>query len=81
MSRLVCVILCSILYFQACEFDPVLDDSVSFARKLHSLGKFVHLTVIRDLPHGFLNFALLSKEAKTASDKCVEKIKLILKCG
>lgn len=42
-----------------------------FAKKLRMLGKTVHLHVIDDLPHGFLNFALVNKEARNASDICI----------
>ncbi len=56
----------------------MLDDSVMFAKRLRSLGKEVHLEVIEDLPHGFLNFVLVSRECKQASDVCVSKIKEIL---
>ncbi|CAL1531773.1 unnamed protein product, partial [Lymnaea stagnalis] len=52
----------------ACHLDPLLDDSVSFARRLHKLDVPVELHLVDDLPHGFLNFALLSYEAKQASD-------------
>ena len=47
--------------FQACHLDPMLDDSIMFAKKLDSLNKDVTLDVIDDLPHGFLNFVLVSK--------------------
>ena len=63
---------------QACHLDPMLDDSVMFAKRLRSLGKKVHLDVVDDLPHGFLNFVLVSREAKQASDLCVERIRQIL---
>ncbi|XP_064613572.1 hormone-sensitive lipase-like [Liolophura sinensis] len=59
------------VYLVACHLDPILDDSVMFAKKLRGLGKTVHLHVIDDLPHGFLNFALVNKEAKNASDICI----------
>ena len=39
----------------------MLDDSIMFAKKLDSLNKDVTLDVIDDLPHGFLNFVLVSK--------------------
>lgn len=42
--------------FQTVEFDPCLDDSVMFARKLRSLGNKVTLDILPGLPHGFLNF-------------------------
>ena len=67
-----------ISFLQACHLDPILDDSVMFAKKLHRLGKSVDLHLIDDLPHGFLNFALVSKEAKQASDVCVSKIRKVL---
>ena len=35
--------------------DPILDDGVFFAHRLHSLGRPVVLRVYDHLPHGFLN--------------------------
>lgn len=58
--------------------DPLLDDSVSFAKKLRDLNKKVDLHLIDDLPHGFLNFSMVSKEARLASDICVSKIMSVL---
>jgi len=52
----------------------MLDDSVTFTKRLQSLGKEAHLEVVDDLPHGFLNFVLLSREAKQASDLCTRCI-------
>ncbi|CAG2199969.1 HSL [Mytilus edulis] len=43
----------------ACHLDPLLDDSVSFAKK-RDLNKKVDLHLIDDLPHGFLNFSMVS---------------------
>lgn len=50
-----------------------------FARKLRSLGKYVDLHIVDNLPHGFLNFADASPEAKHASKYCLNKIKEVLK--
>lgn len=66
------------LYLVGCHLDPLLDDSVMFARKLRSLGRTVDLHMIEDLPHGFLNFSLVSSEAKLGSDVIVDKIRKVL---
>lgn len=60
------------------ELDPCLDDSVMFARKLRSLGNSVSLDILPGLPHGFLNLALVSKEASEASALCVKRIQELL---
>ena len=65
-------------YFQATHLDPCLDDSVMFAKRLSSLGKEVHLEALEDLPHGFLNFVLISGEAKHGSDRVVRRISQVL---
>ncbi|KAH9492858.1 hypothetical protein Btru_023880 [Bulinus truncatus] len=62
----------------ACHLDPLLDDSISFARRLRKLDVPVELHLIDDLPHGFLNFALFSYEAKKASEYCGKKIAELL---
>ena len=67
------------LMVQACHLDPMLDDSVAMAQRLRSLGREVHVTVHDDLPHGFLNFVLLSPEAKRGSDSIVQQIRQILR--
>ncbi len=58
----------------------MLDDSVTFTKRLRSLGKEAHLEVVDGLPHGFLNFVLVSHEAKQASDLCVRCIQNYLTC-
>lgn len=63
---------------QACALDPMLDDSVMFARRLRGLGKPVSLRVVEDLPHGFLSLAALCRETRQATAQCVECIRLIL---
>ncbi|XP_072166376.1 hormone-sensitive lipase-like [Diadema setosum] len=62
----------------ACALDPLLDDSVSFAKKLRSIGRPVFLEVIDHLPHGFLNFSTVGKECKEASMVCVRHIMHVL---
>lgn len=56
------------------EMDPCLDDCVMFARKLRQLDVPVTLDVLPGLPHGFLNFSPLSKEAHSGSMLCVQRI-------
>ncbi|BFZ14026.1 hypothetical protein BsWGS_17065 [Bradybaena similaris] len=65
----------------ACHLDPLLDDSVMFARRLRDLQVPVSLHLVDDLPHGFLNFALLSAEAKQAADLCARKLSEMLQCS
>jgi len=59
----------------ACTLDPILDDSVEFARKLRSLEKDVELYILEDLPHGFLSFHLVSQEAREGNDLCIACLK------
>lgn len=63
---------------QACALDPMLDDSVMFARRLRCLGQSVTLRVVEDLPHGFLSLAALCRETRQAAELCVERIRLVL---
>ena len=65
-------------YPQACTLDPILDDSVEFARRLRSLRKDVELYILEDLPHGFLNFHLVSQEAREGNELCVVCLKRTL---
>lgn len=61
-----------------CDLDPLLDDSVQLCKRMRQLGKIADLTVLEDLPHGFLNFALISKEARHGSNTCVSKLRKLL---
>lgn len=56
----------------------MLDDTVMFARRLHKIGKPVKVEFINDLPHGFLNFVLVSPEAKLGSERCIHNLKHLL---
>lgn len=62
---------------QASALDALLDDSVMFAKKLRDMGQPVSLTVVEDLPHGFLSLSQLSKETEGAAEMCVEQMRAI----
>ena len=49
------------IYIYASALDPLLDDSVEFAKKLKAIGHPVHLSISQNLPHGFLSLALSQK--------------------
>ncbi|KAM5297843.1 hormone-sensitive lipase isoform 1-T1 [Glossophaga mutica] len=66
------------VHIVACALDPILDDSVMFARRLRSLGKPVTLRVVEDLPHGFLSLGSLCRETRQAAALCVERIRQVL---
>ncbi|XP_046382871.1 hormone-sensitive lipase isoform X5 [Ischnura elegans] len=60
------------------QFDPCLDDCVMFAKKLKGIGNDVQLDILEGLPHGFLNFSLVSKEAHEGSLICIKRISRLL---
>ncbi|KAJ0176026.1 hypothetical protein K1T71_008200 [Dendrolimus kikuchii] len=60
------------------HLDPCLDDCVMFAKKLKKLGNKVDIEVLEGLPHGFLNFSLMAKEANEGSKLCIERLKQLL---
>lgn len=60
------------------DMDPCLDDCVMFAKKLKNLGRPVTLDILKGLPHGFLNFTMLSGEAMDGSKHCIKCIKELL---
>ncbi|XP_006871572.1 PREDICTED: hormone-sensitive lipase [Chrysochloris asiatica] len=66
------------VHIVACALDPMLDDSVMFARRLRSLNQPVTLRVVEDLPHGFLSLASLCRETREAAALCVARIRLVL---
>uniref|UniRef100_A0A8C5HM58 Hormone-sensitive lipase n=1 Tax=Gouania willdenowi TaxID=441366 RepID=A0A8C5HM58_GOUWI len=61
----------------ASALDALLDDSVMFAKKLRAMGQPVSLTVVEDLPHGFLSLSQLAKETDVATDVCVARMREI----
>ncbi|XP_024917463.1 hormone-sensitive lipase isoform X3 [Cynoglossus semilaevis] len=65
------------IHLVACALDPMLDDSVMFAKRLRSLEQPVTLCVVDDLPHGFLTLSQLSKETREAANVCVERIRAV----
>ncbi|XP_061771032.1 hormone-sensitive lipase isoform X1 [Nerophis ophidion] len=65
------------VHLVACALDPMLDDSVMFAKRLRNIGKPVTLCVVDDLPHGFLSLSQLSKETREASNVCAERIRAV----
>ncbi|KAJ1133164.1 hypothetical protein NDU88_011461 [Pleurodeles waltl] len=66
------------IHIVACALDPMLDDSVMFAKRLRGLGQVVTLQVVEDLPHGFLSLSQLSRETREATAVCIERIREIL---
>ncbi|KAM5132481.1 hormone-sensitive lipase isoform 1-T2 [Mantella aurantiaca] len=67
------------IHIVACALDPMLDDSVMFAKRLRSLSRPVTLQVVEDLPHGFLSLSQLSPETRTATAACVQRIRQVLR--
>uniref|UniRef100_A0A0N5BSJ9 Hormone-sensitive lipase n=1 Tax=Strongyloides papillosus TaxID=174720 RepID=A0A0N5BSJ9_STREA len=66
-------------YFIGCHLDPLLDDTISFAKKLKEAGGNVKtVKLLNNLCHGFLNFTYISPECKKGSDECLKIIKQAL---
>ncbi|MFT7800606.1 hormone-sensitive lipase-like [Arapaima gigas] len=63
------------VHIVACALDPMLDDSVMFAKRLRNVDQPVTLRVVEDLPHGFLSLSQLSRETREATSVCVERIR------
>uniref|UniRef100_A0A8D0HHB7 Hormone-sensitive lipase n=1 Tax=Sphenodon punctatus TaxID=8508 RepID=A0A8D0HHB7_SPHPU len=66
------------IHLVACALDPMLDDSVMFARHLRAVGQPVSLRVVQDLPHGFLSLSQLCRETRQAAMLCTDLIREIL---
>ncbi|CCD67458.1 Hormone-sensitive lipase [Caenorhabditis elegans] len=63
-------------YFMACHMDPLLDDTISFAGKLRDAGgKVMSVDLLSSVPHGFLNFTLISPECKKSGQVCINRLK------
>uniref|UniRef100_A0A8C8EY62 Hormone-sensitive lipase n=1 Tax=Oncorhynchus tshawytscha TaxID=74940 RepID=A0A8C8EY62_ONCTS len=57
------------IHLVACALDPMLDDSVMFAKRLRNVDQPVTLCVVDDLPHGFLRTSL-TKRTRPRSRAC-----------
>ena len=64
------------VFSQACELDPLLDDSVAMAQKLQSYGHQVSLSVMPGLCHGFLSLA-----GNPDVSKAIDTVTVLLKKG
>jgi hypothetical protein len=65
--------------FVACHLDPLLDDTIMFAKKVRDSGGKVHSVDLLDsLPHGFLNFSPMSSDCQNGANICLERIKQVL---
>lgn len=55
--------------------DPLLDDTIMFARKLRDSGGCVaSIDIVDSLPHGFLNFAPMSVDCFEGANLCLKRI-------
>lgn len=64
---------------QAAEYDPLLDDSVAFSRKMKKAGGDITLQVIPGMTHGFLNLVLSNNACHAASQTCLIAISKMFK--
>ena len=60
--------------FQGCHLDPLVDDSITFARHLRSLSVEHHFVLIHDLPHGFLNFYNANLHCKRVTNRLMSDL-------
>ena len=58
--------------------DPLLDDSVHFAKRLAAIGNPVRLQIFDELSHGFLMFSSLNGASQTATNACAAWIREVL---
>ncbi|KAL6722562.1 hypothetical protein Aduo_017676 [Ancylostoma duodenale] len=67
------------VYFVACHLDPLLDDTIAFASRLRGAGGRVgSVDLLPAVPHGFLNFTLMSPECRRGAKICLQRIKQAL---
>lgn len=60
------------------DYDFCLDDDVTMAKLLKSLGVPVTLDILEQLPHGFLSLSMVSQEAHVGCKKAISHIKHLL---
>ena len=66
------------VHIGAVLLDPLLDDSVAFAKKLRAVGGAVQLHVFPDLCHGFLVLGAVHEPSAQASQVCISWIREVL---
>uniref|UniRef100_T1J9H7 Hormone-sensitive lipase n=1 Tax=Strigamia maritima TaxID=126957 RepID=T1J9H7_STRMM len=64
--------------FLSLSLDPCLDDSIMLCKRLRSLGASPNLIILDKLPHGFLSFCLVSRDAYEGSRVCVRELQRML---
>ncbi|KAI6172752.1 Hormone-sensitive lipase [Aphelenchoides besseyi] len=58
--------------FISCHLDPLLDDTITFAKKLRNAGgRVASLDLLDGLPHGFLNFVPMSADLRSTHQRSV----------
>ncbi|XP_071539839.1 hormone-sensitive lipase [Panulirus ornatus] len=60
------------------EYDFCLDDDVTMAKTLKSLGVPVTIEILDRLPHGFLSLSMVSQEAHNGCKKAIDHIRHLL---
>lgn len=60
------------------DYDFCLDDDVTMAKLLKSLGVSITLDILEQLPHGFLSLSMVSQEAHVGCKKAISHIKHLL---
>nr|CDJ85515.1 Hormone-sensitive lipase and Alpha beta hydrolase fold-3 domain containing protein [Haemonchus contortus] len=64
------------VYFVACHLDPLLDDTIAFAQRVQAAGgRVASMDLLPAVPHGFLNFTLMSPECRRGAKICLQRIK------
>ncbi|VDK70103.1 unnamed protein product [Onchocerca ochengi] len=64
------------VWFVACHLDPLLDDTITFAKKMRDAGgRVMSVDLLDNLPHGFLNFTLVSPECHEGAKICLDRVK------
>ncbi|XP_063682103.1 uncharacterized protein LOC134816972 isoform X2 [Bolinopsis microptera] len=59
------------IHVVSAEYDPLLDDSIAFCRKVKEAGGEVSLEIVPGMTHGFLNLVLSSKACADAGKLCL----------
>ncbi|CDW59784.1 HSL N and Abhydrolase 3 domain containing protein [Trichuris trichiura] len=62
----------------ACHLDPLLDDSVTFAKRLRDVGVSHTFDLLDLVPHGFMNLIPFSEECRAATLTCIERVESYL---
>ncbi|CAF4551736.1 unnamed protein product [Rotaria socialis] len=65
--------------FPPCARDPFIDDNIEFARRLRSLNVPHQMTIVDELPHGYLDFGIVARDVGENNARVIHMLQNIVR--